>query len=206
VDAIPAARAIQINIGTHFDWPSFGLALAAFLVALAALYLSSLKRAEMWAAVPPDVPPYLADASWDQEKQILTRRLHCRIAMFNSGARSGALTKIEAVVRRPEFFELGGTVPIPNFIGGQSGMLPFPAGDAQALVLEISLRVRRDDALRIQGAASPEAKIAVQYSYLRGRRLRLRRAVPLPITEGRLEVTVPTRVLQELADGYFTRE
>jgi hypothetical protein len=95
----PSPSPIIINgRGGPTDWVSLVLALGAFVVAVLALYLSNLKRAEIIVDVAPDQTPRIeletgvgvgGGKSWPTAV-----RLVLPIVAFNTGARTGVLTKI----------------------------------------------------------------------------------------------------------------
>jgi hypothetical protein len=126
------------------EWFAAGTSLAAFIVAVLAFYLGSVKRADLWLETVPTRPPYVRI---NQSSQLPGSRfwlsvvsLEIPLVAANSGARAGVLT--EVTLRRleedkPQPVLFSGYAPLPSKL--DTSMHELDGGSVCELGYEISL-------------------------------------------------------------------
>ena len=105
---------------TWTDVLTVGMSAAALIVAVLAVYLGSMKRADIWLALVPSRPPHLRvnQSSVVDERRVWPAAvsLDIPVVVANSGARPGVVTDIaleylEEVKARPVLFIEYGPLP-----------------------------------------------------------------------------------------------
>lgn len=165
------------------DWFAAGTSLAAFIVAVLAFYLGSVKRADVWLARVPTRPP---NVRVNQSSQLPDGRiwpssvsLEIPLIAANSGARAGVLTEVtlqrlEEDKPHPVLFI--GYGPLPRML--ETSMKELDGGSVREFRFEIplpysiSLSMDPEENLAMLEAIleSKEAlNVKIGYSYLKGR-------------------------------------
>jgi hypothetical protein len=164
-------------------WITLGLSVTAFIIAVLAVYLESVKRADIWLALVPDQPPILVISSSAQEGRTWPAGVSIRIPVVaaNSGARGGVLTQVS--LRQLEEHESDPTLfagygPMPRRL--LHGMREIDSGSvrqdqfdielpfAMAVSAEPSTNLARLERVLKQ---KDRLEITLGYTYLKGRSL-----------------------------------
>ena len=108
---------------------SLWISLVALVVSLVALYLSSLKRAEIWVTQLPGIKGGVSDRERRNGAAIVEARVH--VAMFNVGARAGVLLSIKVTPTTTPLFNVHGSWVQPTFMRSELRSAAVPAGRSQ---------------------------------------------------------------------------
>lgn len=165
-------------------WITLGLSVTAFIIAVLAVYLESVKRADIWLALVPDQPPSLVISTASaQEGRTWPAGVSIRIPVVaaNSGARGGVLTEVS--LRQLEEHESDPTLfagygPMPRRL--LHGMREIDSGSVRQDQFDIELpfamavsanpstnRASLERALK----QKDRLDITLGYTYLKGRSL-----------------------------------
>jgi hypothetical protein len=148
------------------------LAAAAFLVAIASLYVGSLKRADISMIVLTDRRATLHQQQNRAEGPPIWGEVRIPTVVINSGARPGVLTDLRVERVDGTYFTIEGGRPDPNFRDSSRGAMPLLSGESQVVVVEVTIRFP-DEAVSAWKAGSFRSfNVELSYSYLRGRRVR----------------------------------
>lgn len=164
-------------------WITLGLSVTAFIIAVLAVYLESVKRADIWLALVPDQPPILVISSSAQEGRTWPAGVSIRIPVVaaNSGARGGVLTEVS--LRQLQEHESDPTLfagygPMPRRL--LDGMREIDGGSVRQdqfdIELPFAMAVSADPSTNLASLErvlkqKDRLEITLGYTYLKGRSL-----------------------------------
>jgi hypothetical protein len=162
---------------------TLALAIAAFGVALASLYLGNVKRADISLIVLPGLRSYLPSQQRREEGPPVSGEVAVRMAVINSGARAGLLTSLTVERKRERFVEIQGGHPVPNSRDGELGALPLQSGETKPFILQVACEFPDEAVAAWKSGEFHSFGVGVSYAYLRGKRIRAigRRKLTVPI-------------------------
>ena len=131
----PSPSPIVVHV-TGSDWPTLAIAVAAFLVAIASLYLSNLRRANIELIELSGRHRLIGSGTTIGDGKMLadTAFLYLSVSAYNRGARAGVLVsvRVDAIREEPETPRLFEDVAPQEILWPPKGV---EGGDAKLLEL-----------------------------------------------------------------------